>query len=206
MKISNREKVLLIILGLLIIVFLYYKFLLTPQMSLRTTIEAQEDSKKQELIKLEDNILIMKVKEKKLEALQGEINNNSKRLYVNLIQEDEIRELDRLLSANNIESLSITFKKLKDDSTVANTGENQLENSTLKDEEIKYKTVILAFRGNYGDFLNFVKHAEKNQRIIKLYDLEWTTSNADISEISGTISIDLYITPTLSEEEKKYIN
>lgn len=118
MKISNKEKIMLYVLGSIIIGFLYYQFVYLPQLDDLHKKISMESEIKQKYDTTMNTIKSMEDKKSDVKILNAKINYGSVSFYPTINQEKIIIELDKLLRDNNLEG-SVTFQPI-----VSNSVEN----------------------------------------------------------------------------------
>lgn len=146
MKISNKEKIMLCVLGSIIVGFLYYQFVYLTQMA-----QLQEKLKAESEIKQKyDNAMntINSIEDKKsdVKILKAKVNDETIPFYPTINEEKIILELDKLLKDSDLEG-SIVFQPIFSDTVenskkeVKSLAESSLQgivdqyNYTVKDDE-----------------------------------------------------------------------
>ncbi|PAB58507.1 GspMb/PilO family protein [Anaeromicrobium sediminis] len=142
MKLTKREKILLIFLGVLIVVGAYYKFAFVPHRSkikeLETNVEAyrNEVNKVKMKIGYKDNI------NKNFKIMNSKIEIASERLFPMIIQEKIIVILDDMVKKSNIQALSMSFTEEKLGKIEIKKEETKKENYVLKDLVLEYEGTL----------------------------------------------------------------
>lgn len=146
MKISNKEKIMLCVLGSVIVGFLYYQFVYLSQIN-----QLQEKLKSESEIKQKyDNAMntINSIEDKKsdVKILKAKVNDQTVPFYPIISEEKIILELDKLLKDSDLEG-SIVFQPISSDTVenskkeVKSLAESSLQgivdqyNYTVKDNE-----------------------------------------------------------------------
>jgi len=146
MKISDKEKTMLCVLGSIVVGFLYYQFLYLSQSN-----EIEEKSKTESEIQQKYNTTMntinsMESKKSDVKILKSKINDESLPFYPTISEEHIILELDNLLKDSGLKG-SITFQPIVSDSVenskkeVKSLAESSLQgvvdnyNSSFKDTE-----------------------------------------------------------------------
>ena len=229
MKISKKEKYMLLILIPSLIILLYYNFVYIKQ---RETLELKREEATQieeKYNKIMADIQNLEEKEEELNSLKIKANDKSKILYPQIMQEKIILEIDKLLKDNNIlgniafspievapvESMIIEGdikeeSSLKDlvDKYENNQGSNiesngVSESSTSSQLTIQQLKTTITFTATYDNLKKFLKSVEE-------YDRKLTITNIAISsksdkEISGSFNLEFYSVPKLSGEDEEYL-
>lgn len=129
---NDKDKIMLLILGIIIIGFGYYKYVYSAQ------VNAIEEKTKQESIVIEKYNNAMKTinsfedKKTEVKILKAKINDKSTHFYPIISEEQIIVEIDKLLKDSNLKG-GITFQPIVSDSVEASKDEIK----TLADSSIK---------------------------------------------------------------------
>lgn len=99
---SKREKVLIIILALLIIVYGYYEYIYKNQISKINELKTQKVTLENKLNFLNNMIADLDKNESDFKILNSKIQDTSKILYPYISQEKIITELDKIITNSNI--------------------------------------------------------------------------------------------------------
>lgn len=140
---NDRDKIRLLILGIIIIGVGYYKYVYVPQLT------AIDEKSKQEIAIIEkyNNVVntINTFEDKKIEVkiLKAKINDKTTPFYPVINKEQIIVELDKLLKDNNLKG-GITFQPVVSDSVEASKNEvKSLPDSSLKKIVDQYKNTLM---------------------------------------------------------------
>ena len=228
MKISKREKYLLLILVPLLILFLYYKFIYTKQSAILRLRKEEKAQIEEKYKKAMADISNLESREEELINLKNKVNDKSKILYPDIIQEKIILEIDKLLKENNI-SGNIAFSPIEV-AVVENMtfDENIKEESSLKElvdeydnnskEEVVEESsensdsgatseqlkVTISFTSTYENLKKFIQAVEDYERKIVITNIAITSKSE--KEISGSFNIEFHSVPKLSGEDEEYLN
>lgn len=232
MKISKREKYMLLILIPILIVILYYNFIYIKQSEALKVKREEATQIEEKYNKIMADIKNLEEKEEELNSLKNKVNDKSKILYPEIIQEKIILEIDKLLKENNIIG-NISFSPIEVAPIEVMTIENSLkQESSLKDLVDKYDNkssedrsedgattssetttnseltiqqlkITITFTSTYENLKSLIKDVEN-------YDRKLTITNMAISsksdkEISGSFNIEFYSVPKLSGEDEEYL-
>lgn len=141
MKISNREKIMLCILGIIIVGFCYYRFLYSFQTEMIEKKTKQESEIKQKYAETMETIKSMEDRKSDVKILKAKINDESISFYPIISEEHIIIELDKLLEENGLDG-GITFKPIISDSIEDSKKEIvSLGESSLQPIADKYKNI-----------------------------------------------------------------
>jgi type IV pilus assembly protein PilO len=110
MQISKKEKTMLVILGLVLIGFLYYQFGYQTLVNMVENKTAQKQDIETKYNKAIDTINAMESQKSKVKILNAKITDEASPLYPTLSQEHIILELDKLIKDSGLQG-GITFEK-----------------------------------------------------------------------------------------------
>lgn len=216
MKLSQREKILLAVLGILIIIWLYYSFVFTAQYEAmqETKIKLGELQKKVDDIELyNDPNGIMQLKYQESEKA---ISEASSKYFPEILQERQIRIVDQMLTASSLNGNVLAFSQIAPSPVLDKSGK-KLDNGKLPDgktfllqdlaeqvhpnKEVKETEkefsgngvvekleTLVEFTGTYPQMINFIK-------AIETYPQKTIISNINISSGKGTGSTEVPIVP-----------
>ena len=233
MKLSNREKMLIGILLSLLICFGYYKLIFSKQVANLESIRQDRDNLKNQYDTAIQNIASLDKKKEKLNLLAGTILDKTSIFYPTIIQEKTILELDKFLSENNVKG-NISFTPVEVAKIEKLTSENKaLNDSTLKEYVDKYNDkdsskstspegsetkaeatvsngptcenfkVSISYTANYNNLKALIKALEGYGKKIAITSL--TATAASEIEVSGTINLEFFGVPKISEQDKDYL-
>lgn len=125
MTISNKEKIMLSILGIIIISFGYYKFVYCLQMNKIEEQTKQKNEIEQKYNNAMNTINSIENKKSDVKILKAKINDESLPFYPTISEEHLILELDKLLKDSGLEG-SITFEPIVSDSIESVEGKDKI--------------------------------------------------------------------------------
>lgn len=140
---NDRDKIRLLILGIVIIGFGYYKYVYSPQV-----ITVNEKVKQESLVMEKYNNAVNTIetfedKKTEVKILKAKINDKSMQFYPVISEEQIIIELDQLLKDNNLKG-GITFQPIVSDSVEASKNEaKSLQDSSFKKIVDQYKKTLM---------------------------------------------------------------
>lgn len=111
MKLSKREKVLLAVLGVLLFLGAYYKFIFISQKAKIDGLKKDKAVYVEKVDKLNTLVATIPQKESDIKVVTTKIKDKSIKLYPDIIQENIVRELDKLISDSGIKG-SIGFSEV----------------------------------------------------------------------------------------------
>ncbi|OVE70660.1 pilus assembly protein PilO [Clostridium diolis] len=102
MRISNKEKIMLYILGIIIIGFIYYQFVYSYQMNIIQDKMKNQNEIEQKYTEAENTINSIESKKSDLKILKAKISDESLSFYPTISEEHIILELDTLLKDSGL--------------------------------------------------------------------------------------------------------
>ncbi|SMB95010.1 type IV pilus assembly protein PilO [Desulfonispora thiosulfatigenes DSM 11270] len=230
-KLTNREKNLLIFLAVIIICTAYYQFIFVPLYT-----KVTDKSEELELLEEKLNIYQELIASKKLVDKEYKVANlkdqkASEKFLPFIRQERLILDIDQMIKETNIQVSSIDFSKIetknireKTDSKPEEKKSNLLKDmndSYFQRKDIKNKEepkneenkevvpveqikLSLSFTGTYNQILDFIKKLEGFDKKILLESLKIGQSDVFTENLSANIAINFYAIPKLQIEEEYY--
>lgn len=141
MKISNKEKIMLYILGIILIGFGYYNFVYSVQVTkIEQKLKEESEIKQRYTITME-TIKALEDRKSDVKVLKAKINDQSSHFYPTVSEEHIIVELDKLLKDNGLKG-GISFKPIVSDSVEASKKEqNALPESSFQGIVDRYNNI-----------------------------------------------------------------
>ncbi|WP_426349772.1 hypothetical protein ACPWSR_00680 [Alloiococcus sp. CFN-8] len=232
MKISKREKNLLLFLGVLIIFFGYYKLIFIKQREEVSQLKLQRIELTDKLNTIEKSISSLDSLKTKAEEASERISIKTNKLYPYLSQNNIIVELDKLLREAGIignmtfamptleslqgsdtaqeEASSSVLKPIAEEyKGLNNTEDKTLEKtqekedgSSLEGGSVESLKVNLSFNGNYNNYIRFMQLLENNSKRIFISSLSLSQNTQE--EVAGTLTLDFYAVPKITDEDDSY--
>lgn len=228
MKLTKREKILLVILGVCAVLALLYYAVITPQLSMVSKLEgkAQEYSQTLESIKLKastDNPLF-----KEYKILNAKAQGFMQGYYPSIIQESILIMLDSKIKESGIEVSTISFtepawvqlsqskeeqpqqsnelkelaEQIADKVKTAPAAQNKESKENIL-STVENMTVSIAFQGTYNQFYSFLKAVEQENRSIVVSSVKLASNGS--TAIEGEIILDFYAIPKPFEQDDEYL-
>ncbi|MDF2520914.1 MAG: hypothetical protein K0R84_1542 [Clostridia bacterium] len=228
MKLTKREKILLVILGLCAVLALLYYAVITPQLSMVSKLEgkAQEYSQTLESIKSKASTENPVFKEYKI--LNAKAQGFMQGYYPSIIQESILIMLDSKIKESGIEVSTISFtepawvqlsqskeeqpqqsnelKELAEQITGEAKAAPAAQNKESKENvlsTVENMTVSIAFQGTYNQFYSFLKAVEQENRSIVVSSVKLASNGS--TAIEGEIILDFYAIPKPFEQDDEYL-
>lgn len=219
-NLSNREKYLIIAIGILAVIYVYYSFFLSPVMNKIKVEKSKVDAYNTQF----KNINVMKTDNKKLstelDTLKEKNNQNSMALP-NFERNPEIAyKLKAIGDTNkvNISNINLSqptaYSQTSSNVPSNNTNNSQQNNASSSSNVVTAKPgsllsipVNLSVNGDYDGIVNFISSIEKDERLSVINSINLSSqgtsgsSNSGSNSITATIMLDyFYIVP--SEKDK----
>ncbi|MFA9399051.1 MAG: hypothetical protein ACERKV_12420 [Clostridiaceae bacterium] len=200
-KLSKNEKILLVILGVAIVIYLYYTFFLTPVLNTISTSKENITSYNTEL----DSLSAKEVETGKMETQYDELKvqyDGITKRYPKFEKVPQIAyDIKIIADKNNIELTTASFgekSKVGDDSTTETTNNNSV--STVP--ELYFVPLTMNISGSYINAKAFIKDLENETRSSRIVS---STMNADENEINVSIISNMYfITDPNNTDDNSY--
>ncbi|WP_145993151.1 hypothetical protein [Tepidibacter mesophilus] len=151
MKLTTREKIMLIILGLMLIIGGYYKFILSQQLIKLDNIEQEVIDKKAEVERVKLEISENSPVHKNFKIINAKIKSMTKPLFPSINQEKIIVILDEMLADANLEGNSISFSEI-------DVNEIDVKKEEEKDKTYLIKNLLEEYKGNKKEKNNEVSN------------------------------------------------
>lgn len=200
MRLTNREKILIILLAFAGAAYLVFQYVVTPQLTAVKALEktrAGWEQKKQDLATIDNKIQKLDTELKDINTEIHTIGNG----YFSLLEEQEeiIVVLNELLQVAEISDKSITFEPLKKEAVNAPPkGKSKSKDKNPKDTLTMVQNVRLAYEGNYKTLWSLLRGLWSFEKNIMITDLSISTISpkdtlSGLSEqLSGDIGLKLY--------------
>ncbi|RKD34588.1 hypothetical protein [Thermohalobacter berrensis] len=225
MKLTKREKKMLIILLIVAISALYYNFLLSPQLNKINALEKSLEEYKQKVSLLDNKIMENKNINREYKVLNARISSMYIRFLPEIIQEKIIVILDNMLVSSDLESENISFSEpeiksleekdeKEEEYQIENlvkeflgyknnnkNEENSIENGNIP--RVKVMNVEIDFRGTYEELINFIRLVENYEKEILINRLN--VVNQDSDNLIGFMELQFYSIPKIHNQDKEFI-
>lgn len=177
MRLTNREKLLLLILVFAVVGYFTFKYVVTPQWAALDEKEAVRDdwqAKKTELETIDQTLAQLNTE---WAALDGEIQTIGKK-YFSLVEEQEeiILLYNELLKTPGIKDVSLNFA--------------EPQSLEIEGGQAKLQTVQVAYEGEYTNLWNLLKAIWKFDNRIMISGLNM--AKGETTALSGQISMELH--------------
>lgn len=113
MKISKREKILLIIAAIVLLVGVYYRFVFSYQKDKLNALIQQKNEYDKKLENINKQIILKNKNEADIKEINAKIKDMTAILFPSINQESFIVYVNKLLQDNNLQGTAITFSDIK---------------------------------------------------------------------------------------------
>ncbi len=193
MKLTDREKLLVKLLLVVLIVYLTYYFVINPQLIKIDNHKLALEESKARVQKAKADIEHMNALEEKVVELQKDREESIEVFYPSIQQKKIILILDQVLSDSQLTSEKIIFS----------------ENETVEmgsDLGLERINVTVPYIGSYDQVTAFFEKIAEQNRMIKVNYLH--IREGETSEVEGSINIDFYAIskPVDQDTDKEYLD
>lgn len=191
-KLSHKEKILLLTVGILAVFFVYYNYFILPTTDRLALLESEVESLKNQNLSyenIEGNIVI---KEKEYNELKNKYDESAKALPKVDRYPELSKDLNELVNKNSIQLANITMLK----GQVYQQEQNPQEITTT--EALNTQQVTLSLRGQFTSILNFINDLENGVRVCEINSISALKDDT-------TIQVTFYYAPG-DMEESYYFN
>lgn len=232
MKLSNREKIMLALLGLILLVGLYYNFIWKNQNEKLQQLQKQASAYNQKILQLKTNIAADNKVYKDLKIVDSKARYATAAFFPSIIQEKLITMLEDMINNSGLQAEAIAFsnevtdaadKAANQDTTSTNlleelkkvylglnfikidkkeTAKPASDNSALLNN-VERMTSTITFTGTYENITAFIAEVEKQNRHILIDKL--TCVKAEGNLVNGTIILDFYAIPKMHQQDEDYL-
>ena len=172
MRISNKEKIMLYILGIIIIGFIYYQFVYSYQMNIIQDKMKKQNEIEQKYTEAENTIKAIESKKSDLKILKAKISDESLSFYPTISEEHIILELDALLKDSGLNG-GIKFNPIISDG---------VEKAKDKDNKTLQKSSIQGIVDQYNNVVDGKKeNNSKSEKSNLNNNVSSSNSNNDTS-------------------------
>lgn len=206
MNLSSKEKMLLSVLSSVAVIAIYFQFIYMPQIEKLTTLTEKKHQIETKYKNMKSTINSLEEKQKQATSLTESINSRAKDFYPSIIQAKIILQLDGFLAGSGIKG-DIGFvdtpgtspsegNKTEKSEDVKSQNDNELKNIESMKATINYK-------GDYASLKKFILLVEESKREISIDNI--TSTVGYNGELTGTINLQFYAIPKISNEDQEYI-
>lgn len=231
MKMSQREKNLLIIVSCVLAAVLYFQFIFTPKQVEIAQLENELFDVQTRYDQVMQNINSLQSRKEKIKKITASISESTSVLYPTLIQEKIILALDDLINETGViatigfsqisaqavepftggtyESPQSSLSSLANQYSSLTNAETMMEESVKNDSLITSNSTVevmsigLSFTGTYEVVKAFIDAIQSWEYNLVLSNLSLTPLNEN--EVSGSTTLEFYAVPKLSDQDQEYL-
>lgn len=231
MKMSQREKNLLIIVSCVLAAVLYFQFIFTPKQVEIAQLENELFDVQTRYDQVMQNINSLQSRKEKIKKITASISESTSVLYPTLIQEKIILALDELINETGViatigfsqisaqavepftggtyESPQSSLSSLSNQYSSLTNAETMMEESVKNDSLITSNSTVevmsigLSFTGTYEVVKAFIDAIQSWEYNLVLSNLSLTPLNEN--EVSGSTTLEFYAVPKLSDQDQEYL-
>lgn len=231
MKMSQREKNLLIIVSCVLAAVLYFQFIFVPKQDEIAQLENELFDVQTRYDQVMQNINSLQSRKEKIKKITASISENTSALYPTLIQEKFILALDELINETGVmatigfsqisaqavqpftggtyespqSSLSSLVNEYADLTTDETVTEESVKNDSLvtSNSTVEVMSIGLSFTGTYEVVKAFIDAIQSWEYNLVLSNLSLTPLNEN--EVSGSTTLEFYAVPKLSDQDQEYL-
>lgn len=209
-NLNIREKTLLIILGVMLISYLYYISLLSPLLVRIANAKAQINKYEVELKNIDKIISLSDKRKNQIDELSAKIED----VYKALPQKERNPQiayiLDTFADACNVSINSLSFGERQDYAADQKDGDSQSEDAkmqnvkgTEKDDNVGLLVVpvTITITGEYNSITDFIEKVENDKRIAKVEQVNMLKNEGILQ---SSINIDYFYIDTDKAEDGGY--
>jgi len=214
LKLTNREKVLLSILAVLLIVFALYKYIINPVIEKYEVSKTIYEKKLNELNEIEKNIIRKEDMQLLIENFKNKVSVLEEALPPVIHQEEIVIYLDKLINENKLKLTTVSFadestgfKSTNEEpidsileeysklvaSTNINANINKYKNGDQEEEKDQKKysefTVNLSISGSYSDIKSFLNEIERNPKKIVISNIAISKDLTKLDYLVGSVNL-----------------
>ncbi|WP_425448617.1 LysM peptidoglycan-binding domain-containing protein [Dethiothermospora halolimnae] len=176
MKLTRREKILLLLLNIVVIGWGYYKFIITPQFEKMDSLKSDKQVFSSRLESYKEIASSGEELDNKLLDLTNGVDKVTRKYFPHIEQEEIIYIVNEFLKSNDLEVDSISFTQPSEEKM----GELTLDKMS----------VTLPYKGKYSSLMAFLKKLRKYPKKIIISDVDMTNGEDDV--LTGNIGLDFY--------------
>lgn len=232
MKISKKEKLLLIMLVTILLSVIYYQAVYVSQREQLAQLEVDKQEIKARYDQVMETISTLEQRQERIEQSYLNISEESKEFYPTLVQEQLIIELDQLLTEHLIEANisftqgSVAVVEAINSSEMTNVqsslqplvdqysyySEQSSETTTLPEGNdvvsssqttVEQMKISISFNATYANLKSFIQQLEQYERQIVITNLSVTPGLDDA--VSGSMSLEVYAFPKFKDVDQQYL-
>lgn len=183
MKITNREKWLLVVLLIAALGYLSYTYIITPNLLTKETLVAENAQLAAKIVQLDNAVKVEADLDEQIQSSYVEISNVAKNYFTTTKQEELILLINDLFNVDDLNVEGMSFPSAMPD--------------TINNAEFLITDIDVSFTGNYSTLMNvlssiwaFPKSIHVKQLNLNVVDAVGTTTPVEETTVQDTTPID----------------
>lgn len=209
-NLSKREKALVIVGAILVVIYLYFSYFLSP---IYGKIKEENNiikNKKNQIATIEKFKISNIANNKKLESLKIKFSEGFKELPKNERNPEIARDLNIMAEKSKVTINSVTFgsgttnastNTTNSSSTAVDTRKTTAQSSNAK---LIIVPVTLIINGDYPTMLRFTKNIEENDRFAQIVSINISSKTDARNVLQSNIVLNYYFTEDITKQKPKY--
>lgn len=233
MKMSQREKSLLMIVSCVLVAVLYFQFIFSPKQNKVNQLENELFDVQTRYDQVMENISSLESRKDKIKKITASVSETTSVLYPTLIQEKIILALDELINETGI-AATIGFSQISAQAVQPFTGgtyelpqsslsaltdqysglttsesveeegiDSDSDSAITSNSTAEVMSIGLSFTGTYEVVKTFIDAIQSWEYNLVLSNLSLTPLNE--SEVTGSTTLEFYAIPKLSNQDQEYL-
>lgn len=177
LNISKKEKSLILLLAIVVLMWIFYKFIMTPQEAAISVLKAEKDNYEKEQIKIQETLAKENIIKKEYDSLNADYEKTAEKYFSRIDQPELMHMINGVVDKSKLEIPSLIFEEPKD--------------AAIKGIDAKFSGVSIAYNGSYSDLENLLSQLRNSTKRLLIKQLYLNRENAE--KINGQISLNSII-------------
>lgn len=206
MKISEREKILLAFVAIIMIAFLFFMFLLPPALDNLKALREKNNGILNEIAIVQENMAQEKALKDEYKALNIKALAFSNQFYSELAQERIILDLNKLLLDSGLSGHNLSFRE---EEKIVKKGAAQKKTAKRHSlADLPKMIVSVSYSGTFNELLTFLhKLGEFDRKIlVERMDIINTTQKSGANNLAGNLTLEFYAVPALLNGATEFLS
>jgi len=199
MKISEKEKLLITILSVVLIAVFYFMFIMPPVLDNIQALKEQKTMVENDIAVAQKTVEQSEAENKEYKVLNAKIRAFCQKFFPRLEQERIIVVLDQLLEQSGLKGEHINF------SEASNLTYNHYLPEKVSDiqslQNLPFQEATVGYSGSFNALLNFLGKVNDYQQkiLVKEVNLINASTKDNKTNLSGSVVLEFYAIPTMLE-------
>lgn len=224
MQFTKRESILLKILGIAILVFLFYQFIMKPQLDSINILKTQSETYRMRVNNYKKEIQLKDKLDEEYKVINYKISSITERLFPILEQEKIIVILDDMIRESNIQVRTLAFSEPKDSEIIKqekaeeettkledlfnkfngvsenkNNDKNDANEKKTEESKLNNMNVTLNYEGSYNSLMKFLTLIETYKKEIIVKSVNGVQGE---EFLAGNIVLEFYSIPKINDQDE----